>query len=193
MTRKPLCLLATVALGLLGPAAGAQATPDHFGPTIHHGNHGASQARLDRVRAATSSFRMLVVAKAAGYGLLKDKDGIACIDNPGVGAMGYHYVNRAHMADGVLDVRRPELLVYVRTRHGLRLGAVEYFKADADQKISTNTDRPSLFGRRFDGPMLGHEPGMPIHYDLHVWLYQRNPAGLFATWNPSVRCPGSHR
>jgi hypothetical protein len=108
--------------------------------------------------------------------------------------MGYHYANRAHLADGVLDVRRPEMLVYVRTRHGLRLGAVEFFKVDADQKISTNTDRPSLFGRHFDGPMPGHEPGMPIHYDLHVWLYKHNPAGMFGTWNPAVTCPGSrHR
>ena len=33
----------------------------------------------------------------------------------------------------------------------------------------------------FDSPMLGHEPGMPVHYDLHVWLYRHNPAGLFAS------------
>jgi hypothetical protein len=36
--------------------------------------------------------------------------------------------------------------------------------------------------------MLGHEPGMPVHYDLHVWLYQANPDGVFASWNPSVSC-----
>jgi hypothetical protein len=34
----------------------------------------------------------------------------------------------------------------------------------------------------------GH-PEMPIHYDLHVWLYRHNPAGMFAMWNPSVHCP----
>ena len=52
-----------------------------------------------------------------------------------------------------------------------------------------NAGKSSLFGVPFDGPMLGHEPGMPKHYDLHVWLYERNPAGLFAAWNPRVHCP----
>jgi hypothetical protein len=36
--------------------------------------------------------------------------------------------------------------------------------------------------------MLGHDPMMPVHYDLHVWLYDSNPAGVFAPWNPSVDC-----
>jgi hypothetical protein len=46
-----------------------------------------------------------------------------------------------------------------------------------------------LFGRPFDGPMLGHEPGMPPHYDLHVWVWQANPEGIFAPFNPNVTCP----
>jgi hypothetical protein len=37
--------------------------------------------------------------------------------------------------------------------------------------------------------MPGHQPGMPIHYDLHVWLWMDNPSGMFAPWNPRVRCP----
>jgi hypothetical protein len=27
------------------------------------------------------------------------------------------------------------------------------------------------------------------HYDLHVWLWKHNPAGLFAPTNPNVKCP----
>ncbi len=23
---------------------------------------------------------------------------------------------------------------------------------------------------------------------LHVWVWQENPSGLFADWNPSVKC-----
>ena len=38
-------------------------------------------------------------------------------------------------------------------------------------------------------PMLGHIPGMPPHYDLHVWVWQPNPDGMFAIWNPKVTCP----
>jgi len=174
------CAVGAAVLTMAPPTANATVST---GPAVAH--EGSNKRALAQVREATARFRLPAAAIRGGYAATS-----TCVDLPGVGAMGYHYVNQAHMADGVLDVRRPEMLVYVRTRHGLRLGAVEYFKVDADQKISTNTDRPSLFGRHFDGPMLGHEPGMPIHYDLHVWLYKHNPAGLLATWNPSVTCPG---
>jgi hypothetical protein len=30
---------------------------------------------------------------------------------------------------------------------------------------------------------------MPVHYDLHVWLWEDNPSGLFAMFNPSLSCP----
>jgi hypothetical protein len=36
--------------------------------------------------------------------------------------------------------------------------------------------------------MLGHGPGMPIHYDLHLWIWAPNPRGMFAQYNPAVRC-----
>ena len=52
--------------------------------------------------------------------------------------------------------------------------------------------RPQLFGKPFDGPMEGHHPLMPgalHHYDLHVWLWKDNPAGMFAPTNPAVKCP----
>ena len=26
------------------------------------------------------------------------------------------------------------------------------------------------------------------HYDRHVWLYRRNPNGMFAQFNPAVSC-----
>lgn len=43
-------------------------------------------------------------------------------------------------------------------------------------------------GLPFDGPMPGHETGMPVHYDLHVWLFRHNPDGLLAPFNPAVSC-----
>jgi hypothetical protein len=27
------------------------------------------------------------------------------------------------------------------------------------------------------------------HYDLHVWLWKKNPAGLFSPTNPDIKCP----
>jgi hypothetical protein len=38
--------------------------------------------------------------------------------------------------------------------------------------------------------MFGHAPGMPVHYDLHVWLWKTNPSGLFNPWNPDLSCKG---
>jgi hypothetical protein len=46
-----------------------------------------------------------------------------------------------------------------------------------------------LFGEPFDGPMEGHVPGQPVHYDIHVWAWWPNPAGELAQFNPTVTCP----
>jgi hypothetical protein len=52
--------------------------------------------------------------------------------------------------------------------------------------------RPAIFGQQLQGPMEGHEPLQPKglhHYDLHVWLWKQNPAGVFSATNPAVTCP----
>jgi hypothetical protein len=184
-------LLTAVALAL-GAIAWLAAHPaPSFGHPGAQARPSAGQADdLRRTRAATRKFRDVAVARAAGYAATGE-----CAQDPKYGGMGIHYANPDLVADGELDVTKPEILVYQPMPSGkLRLGAVEYFRPDADQDLATDTDRPSLFGLPFDGPMLGHEPGMPIHYDLHVWLYRHNPAGLFAMWNPRVHCPdtGEH-
>jgi hypothetical protein len=71
----------------------------------------------------------------------------------------------------------------------LKLVGVEYWKADADQKLDTREDEPTLLDQPFGAPMEGHAPGMPVHYDLHVWLFKDNPAGMFAPFNPTLTCP----
>jgi hypothetical protein len=103
--------------------------------------------------------------------------------------MGIHAVNFPLAADPGLDIRKPEVLVYDPGKDGrLRLVAVEYLKIDADGDLATSDDLPGLFGRPFDGPMAGHAPGDPAHYDLHAWVWKRNPSGMFAQFNPRVRC-----
>ena len=137
------------------------------------------------VHQATKQFRDLDVALAAGYVPAGE-----CASHPDLGGMGYHYLHPALAGDTVVDPTMPEILVYVPGDDGLKLGAVEWFVADADQDLGTDGDRPTLFDRLpFDGPMPGHEPGMPVHYDLHVWLYDHNPAGQLAPFNPKVTCP----
>ena len=60
------------------------------------------------------------------------------------------------------------------------------------------TDHLRCFGKSLEGPMEGHPPILPsdlYHYDLHVWLWKQNPAGMFNPVNPSVNCgkyPYSH-
>lgn len=139
--------------------------------------------QLAAVRAATAKYHDVSVAIADGY-LPTDE----CAELPGVGGMGYHYVNPA-LFGMALDPLRPAILLYVPTDDGIRLGGVEYAWIDADQDLATADDRPSLFGVPFDGPMPGHFPGMPVHYDLHVWIWDHNLSGTFAQWNPGVTCP----
>jgi hypothetical protein len=160
-------------------AAGAQSTAGPRGdiPADLHD-------QLRDVRRATSAYKDVKAAEAAGY-----VPAGPCAEDPKYGGMGVHYENLALIEDGELDPLRPEVLVYQPAKDGkLRLGAVEYFQVDDDQDLATDDDRPWLFDLPFDGPMLGHSPTMPIHYDLHVWLYRHNPAGMFAMWNPRVSC-----
>jgi hypothetical protein len=183
-------LLTALSLATVGFAwLAAQPAPAHPGHDHSAGPRSHGQAEdMARARAATRRFRDVAVAREAGYAATGE-----CAQDPKYGGMGIHYANPDLVADGKLDVTKPEILVYQPMPSGkLRLGAVEYLQDDADQDLATDTDRPYLFGLPFDGPMLGHEPGMPIHYDLHVWLYRHNPAGMFAAWNPRVHCPDTH-
>lgn len=148
----------------------------------------AQQARSSdgwqAVKAATARYHSFKQAKRDGYTIA----GEPCVASP-AGTMGIHAVNRALEADPAIDPLRPESLLYVLKRNGkLRLVGLEYLKYDADQNLATDDDRPSLFGQPFDGPMEGHGPGMPVHYDVHVWIWKANPSGLFAPFNPSLSC-----
>jgi hypothetical protein len=48
---------------------------------------------LNQVRDVTNAYHQVSVAQAAGYNLVPGLD--YCFDNPGVGGMGYHYINVA--------------------------------------------------------------------------------------------------
>lgn len=140
---------------------------------------GQDQATLAEVRQATARYHDVRNAEAEGY-----VSTVHCVTLPdGSAAMGVHYVN-VGLIDGTLRPDQPEILVYEPIPGGLRLVAVEYMIPAAATSV-----HPALFGQPFDGPMPGHEPGMPVHYDLHVWIWKPNPDGIFAEWNPRVACP----
>lgn len=141
-------------------------------------------------RAATATFHRLDSAKLAGYGLFTDAAGIACIANPGVGAMGIHYVNGSLVGDAILDPARPEALVYEPGGFfgGPRLAALEYIVFKSVWEAAGNTSPPRLFGTPFDLTNSPNRYGIPAFYALHAWVWKPNPAGMFMPWNPRVHC-----
>jgi len=147
---------------------------------------------LRAVRQATIQFQEVGTAEAAGYGLFKDAQGVACIELSGVGGMGVHYVNGSLVGDAVLDPLQPEAIVYAQGGGGkLKLAALEYivFQGAWEAEHGAGADPPSLFGAEFDFTPTGNRYGIPAFYALHAWLFRGNPAGQFTPWNPRVTCP----
>jgi hypothetical protein len=166
---------------LLAAAATGAALLATAGPAVAH-DRGAS---INDARAATARY----LFQHPGYDLLTDAKGIACIDNPGVGGMGIHYVNGALVSDDKVDARTPEALVYEPERHGRQhLVAAEYVVFQ-DAWDATHSAPPELFGQEFELVAAGNRYGLPPFYELHAWLWKHNPAGMFSDWNPRVTCP----
>jgi hypothetical protein len=143
---------------------------------------------LEQARSATAQFHRIDVATSAGYGLFTDAQGIACIEMPGMGAMGVHYVKGALVGDPAVDAATPEALVYEPQGNGrLRLVALEYvtFQSAWD---ATHSSPPSLFGQRFNFTSAPNRYGLPAFYSLHTWIWKHNHHGTFAMWNPDVGC-----
>jgi hypothetical protein len=122
-------------------------------------------ASLAAIRQATDAYHDVNRAVADGYVPVSP-----CVAAPGLGAMGVHSLN-------------PGLAALANT------GAAPepWFGAEAPPLGFFNS-APSLLGRTFNGPMAGHDPNMPWHYDLHVWVWQANPAGTFNQFNPKASC-----
>src|SRR5574338_655358 len=162
------------------------------GSALAHGSsHNSVNSQLAKVRAATARYHSLDVAKQHQYALLTDAAGIACIANPPVGTMGVHFVNGDLVAAanaGTLDPTRPQALVYEPEEHGqMRLVAVEYVVFQ-QQWDATHKAAPKLFGQQFMLTPDGNRFGLPAFYSLHAWIWNVNPDGMFAMWNPRVDC-----
>ena len=139
-------------------------------------------------RQATARFHHLPTAEAAGYQLFRDAQGIACIDLPGTGAMGVHFVNGSLVGDDVLDPQRPEALVYEQRGNNMHLVALEYIVFKSVWEDAGNQQPPRLFGTPFDLVPEGNRYGLPPFYALHAWAWKGNPSGDFFAWNPRVDC-----
>ena len=144
---------------------------------------------VGEAKTATAAFHDLDQARAAGYTVtVADAAGITCIAQPGAGTMGVHMLNPA-LLDAKVEEGSPELLVYAPRNNGeLKLVALEYLVFKADWEAAGNTSPPSLFGQEFMLTPAGNRYGLPPFYALHAWIWNSNPSGLFAAWNPSVSC-----
>jgi hypothetical protein len=172
-TRRVLAFVITaLLLASIGSPALARGGAGH-----EPGQHGQALGRLSpglgaelaQVRAATAKYHDIDVALADGFVLPPESH---CVASP-EGAMGYHYVNGDRI--GQLDPTMPQVLLYIPEEDGrLRLVGVEYLSPGGGQ----------LFGEEFDDwSPLGDGTA------LHVWLWQANPAGMFASYNPNLSCP----
>jgi hypothetical protein len=158
--------------------------------------------------AVTAKYHSLDIAQKAGYSILADKAGIACIaeqEMDSMGAMGVHYVKGDLVKDPAIDALHPEALVYAPDQHKrLHLAALEYvvIKDDWDAKQAqppslgvgnapATSAPPTLFGQEFNFTDAPNRYGLPPFYSLHAWLWKDNPAGMFAMWNPTVHCDES--
>jgi hypothetical protein len=144
--------------------------------------------QLDDLRVATARYHDVSAAIADGFPPFSTSGGTAptCFDHPGQGGMGVHYV---HDIDGTVDAMDPEAAVYeVVDPDHLRLVASEYivpasFVEDASGNV---VNLPNVLGQDF------HKNETLGVYVLHAWIWEPNPAGTFADFNPNVgMCPAS--
>ena len=161
----------------LGVSAAAQSKPSEIKPVegiIPSGFGDSVDRDVARARAATVRFKVAENAIAAGYPAASN-----CVANPPQGGMGYHFQNES-LLDTKLDVEKLEILVYEKVSDGsFKLNGVEYIvPIDAWKK----DEAPTIMGQK-----LKRAERLGIWY-LHVWIWEPSPPGIFADWNPRVKC-----
>lgn len=127
-----------------------------------------------KVREATAKFKTTEAAEAAGYKKVTD-----CVEYKPHGAMGYHYQNNS-LLDTTLDLEHPEVLVYEKMSDGsFQLNGVEFLVPISAWK---SPEPPRILGQALTkADSIGF-------WFLHVWTWKPSPSGLFAPWNPDVKC-----
>ena len=139
-------------------------------PALAHGDNPLATG----VREANARFVDVEAAVSEGY------SPIPCASGLTGGAMGIHYVNAAYLKDDAVDVAKPEAVMYEPMADGsLKLIAVEYI---------TSKGPAALEGHLFNFNTAPNRYGLGPFYELHVWAWKHNPAGVFADWNPMVSC-----
>jgi hypothetical protein len=149
----------------------------------HSEQSNTSGALMKAVRDATARFQDVSKAQAAGYALQ-----FGCVTGSDSGAMGMHFVNGPLVSDGIIDVTRPEIVIYEPQPDGsLRLIGADFLVL-ADQWNASHAAPPQLMGQLFHLFEAPNRFGLPAFYTLHVWAWKNNPNGGFTNWHPDVSC-----
>jgi hypothetical protein len=163
---------------------------------------------LDAIRAATEKYQDFATAEAEGYVLPLP----LCVTSQHegqpaqLGAMGLHYVRpdllgitaqepRVNGNGTHTDFMQPSVLIYEPQADGsMKLVAIENLVWAAAWQEAGNDGPPSFHGYDYyymhDNPETDVDEAHDFepHYELHFWLYEENPSGMFMPWNPNVTC-----
>ncbi|MEP6731812.1 MAG: hypothetical protein ABJE10_14290 [bacterium] len=168
--------LAIIAFTLASASCAGHSTTPTLDPVseLTDGFDASVRRDVETLRRTMSSYNDLSVVEAAGYPTKLTK----CVADSTMGGMGYHFVD-SKVWDDKLELEHPEMLVYAPVEGGkVELVAVEY-AVPYRARAATET-APRLFGQEF------RKAG--TYWELHVWAWRKNRAGLFADWNPAVKC-----
>ena len=110
---------------------------------------------------------------AAGYGPVK-----GCAQNPGVGGMGQHYVKGDLVGDRTStgSGRKPW------STSPARAAATSSWRSSTSSSRTPGTRRSartrrSLFGKRLSLVTAPNAYELPDFYEIHLWLWKKNPTG----------------
>ncbi|MFO7764162.1 MAG: hypothetical protein R6V61_10555 [Wenzhouxiangellaceae bacterium] len=136
------------------------------------------QAQLDALQLSVLPFFSYDVALAAGWDTILGE----CVESP-MGGMGYHVHNMDQLANGYLNLLRPEVLLYAPMEDGsMQFHGVEYI---IPAELWESEAPPEFLGQELQfNPNVGPN-GI---WALHVWVGTPNPEGIFEPWNPEVSC-----
>jgi len=166
----------SLAAGELAPVAMLERSP---GDVVRI----TDKKQLAELRKVTERFKSLDVAKKAGY----STQITPCWAHHSAGAMGYHYGN-TNLFDATARLLEPEVVIYEPQKNGsMKMVGLEYIVPldawqSAGHDLNNPTDVPQLLEQKFTRHSF-----LPI-FKLHIWVWEKNPSGTYADWNPRVSC-----
>ena len=143
--------------------------------------HDMPDPALNRSRDMAAKYLDIKDAKAAGYQQLFE-----CTTHAEHGTLGVQFIHPGRAGDGRLVLGEPDVLTFEPEVDGsMQLVGMEFIVFEKDWK---GKSVPEFLGRTLQRKTtVGVHPVDP-YYELHVWHWRHNPAGMFADWNPYVSC-----